>query len=324
MKKRLFSLCLIGCFILTCVGMAFAAPQSAPYCLSENSVNELNDIYKKSLESENGTLTQDWYDETLNFYQQALKNPGVEIKPTERWLNAVDKQYNDDIKKVEKQIDSTPAEFSENITKNTASVSAVYAVTPTTVNAGTTYTFSTANCGAHGEYEAYDEDDGNFKHGWGTTSGGYADALAQYTNEVHESATTWAWVGKAIKVSGSDTARISFDGKWEYYLMGWTLPVLAKGTVKAAVYDVTTGATVATTTIANQSIAGPIPVDDSSDFTNYIDVNLVSGHTYYLRMQCWAYVSAGAFGDADLISGSDIPARGGDGVDYHSIKITWP
>lgn len=244
----------------------------------------------------------------------SISTNDVQKQPTARWLQAVEQKYQYDTNNVQKQINETPAEFANGIYS---------ATTTTTVYTGTNYTFSTADCGAHGAYDNYDENNGNFKHGWGTTSGGYADALAQYTTLIHSSATTWAWVGKAINVSGTRQARITFDGAWADYLLGFTEPVLTRGTVKISVYNATDSTEVATKTIINNSNYTGLPIIDSDDFNEYLDVNLVNGKTYYLKMQCWAYVGAGAYGMADLISSNDVPARGGDGVDYHSVSISW-
>ncbi|MDD3853378.1 MAG: hypothetical protein GXY16_06510 [Syntrophomonadaceae bacterium] len=282
MKKKLYVLCLVVCFMFNMAGVAGASSEASS--MSNN----------------------------------IAPNMGIQIQPTQAWLQAAEQEYQSDTNRVQEQINQTPAEF----VSNNANGNSVTRAT-TTVYTGTNYTFSQADCGAHGAYDTYNEDNGNFKHGWGTTSGGYADALAQYTIMGHQSATTWAWVGKAIKVSGTRQARITYDGAWADYLIGFTTPVLTRGTVKISVYNATDGTEVASKTIVNNSNYTGIPVIDSDDFNDYLDVNLVNGKTYYLKMQCWAYVGAGAYGMADLISSNDVPARGGDGVDYNSINISW-
>lgn len=311
MKKRILIVYLILQFLLINVSSVFAYSDtdSLEKQLTD-SLDNFKSIYMEAeLSGDKEIPCREWYEETVKMHEEAIDNPGVQIYPSKRWVQEVEKRYESDIKKVEEQINSTPAEH--------------YTKSATDVYTGTNYTFNTANCGAHGEYGDCDEDKGNFEHGWGSTSGGYADALSQYTLAHLNTATTWAWVGKEIKVHGTRNARITYDGKWQYYLMGWTTPCLARGTIKVSVYNATNSIEVANKTIEIGSNYYALPTIDSDDFTDTIDVQLVDGKTYYLKMQVWAYAGAGFKANADLISSSDVPARGGDGVDYHSIGISW-
>jgi hypothetical protein len=289
MKKKTSIILLIICFTLS---MPLRALASHP--VIEPEQDKLMELYLEHLASGEKDLPQiEWVEESIKIYQQSCEN-NQQIKPTKKWLELTEAQYEADMKKVRQQI-------------NEAGIETYQSKAVTNVNVGTTFTFGQADCGGKGKSEYCDdyEDAGNFRCNWGTSSYGWADALAENTSTINiHSASTWAWVGNQIKVNGTGNARIYFNGDCAWYVLGgMSYPTWASVTVNAIVYNVTNSQEVARKTILYESNFAPLPNSGSDDFNEYIDCTLQNGKTYALKMEVIAYISAGSESSADMCSG---------------------
>ncbi|NLN86915.1 MAG: hypothetical protein GX133_04830 [Syntrophomonadaceae bacterium] len=309
MNKKLFTLILICCLTLLMPLSAYAINSD----IDQQKAGQLMTRYMEALASGEKDLPSiELIEESQKLYQKAIDD-GQYGEPTKKWLELTEAQYEADMQKIRKEIDEAGIE-----TDGSKAIANVYP--------GYDYTCYGADCGNQGKSEYCDdyEDGGNFRCGWGTTSGGYADALSENCSTINiHSATTWAWMGKQIKVNGTGDARIYFDGNYAYYTLGGcTYPTWCSVKVKAIVYNVTDSQEVASKTIAYHSNFAPIPGMGDNDFNEAIDCTLLNGKTYVLKMEVTAYISAGSETSADMCSGLS-PAAGGDGVNYGYMKVTW-
>lgn len=318
MKRKICSVFLMLTILFVNTGIAFGADLTQEnISLTQKDMvkqwDEFTQLYNESLTiGDNQDLpSKEYMEEMEQLVRESIKT-GEGIVPSSKLIHEMENQYEKTMIEVRKEI--CAAELNTDITSR--SISNVYT--------GTIYTFDQADTGNSGEHGDCDENKGNFRHGWGTSGGGYADALSQFTGIHGHTATTWASVGKKIKVHDNGRARIYFNGKYAYFIMGAKTPATyARGTVVAAIYDLTDQEEVARKEIATQSNSFGIPSIKEDTFNKYIDLDLKDGHTYSLKMGVEAYCSGGTGCTADLISSNDTPAYNGDGVDFNYVKVTW-
>ncbi|MBO8158940.1 hypothetical protein [Thermosyntropha sp.] len=324
MNRLIIFFCLVFVFLFTNTGIAFAANSGISESMLKNPEilqqwEQYKTFYENALDKGKGEgLPSSEYMKEMERLVYESARTGEDLKPSPKILREMEKQYEETMKKVHKEMLNAELQDVNNLSVKSISI----------VNKGSTYTFNQADCGSSGEHG--DTVGGKFKHDWGCDSGGWADALTSYNPTINpalftHTATTWATVGKKIKVNGTGNARIYFNGEYGYSLIGnGTAPMaLSVGTIVAVIYDLTDGVEKKRKVIHKQQNPLPIPSMYEDSFNEYIDLELEDDHVYTLKLGVEAYCSGAGSCYADLINYGDNPGAGDDGVDYNYIKITW-